>query len=129
MLAHIADFLGSENEESPHAIGFGRLAAWIHGQLAADPELAENAPASRWHLVPRDRMLRERFGAIHCQAIRCELFPWRQEPLGRLAEIIVLDQFEGIPCVPNIGDLDVKLDLFVVAVSSDKVPDISYNFV
>lgn len=40
-----------------------------------------------------DRMLCERFGALHAQAIRCELFPWRQEPMGRLAEIIVLDQF------------------------------------
>ena len=42
-----------------------------------------------------DRMLRERFDAFHRQAIRCELFQWRQNPLGRLAEIIVLDQFSG----------------------------------
>jgi len=40
-----------------------------------------------------DRMLRERFDAFHRQAILCELFQWRQNPQGRLAEIIVLDQF------------------------------------
>ncbi len=33
-----------------------------------------------------------------------------------------LESFEGIPCVPGIAHLDVKLDLLVVAVGSDKVP-------
>ncbi len=32
-----------------------------------------------------------------------------------------IDNFEGIPCVPDIGSLDCKLDLFVVAVGSDQV--------
>lgn len=40
-----------------------------------------------------DRMLIERFSDIHQQATRCELFGWRESPDGRLAEIIVLDQF------------------------------------
>jgi len=40
-----------------------------------------------------DRLIRERFGAIHAQAARCELFEWRQDARGRLAEVIVLDQF------------------------------------
>jgi len=40
-----------------------------------------------------DQQIRERFAAIHAKAIRCELFGWRKEPEGRLAEIIVLDQF------------------------------------
>ena len=35
-----------------------------------------------------------------------------------------IDEFEGIPCVPDLASLDVKLDLFVVAVGSDKVPDL-----
>jgi uncharacterized protein (DUF924 family) len=35
----------------------------------------------------------ERFGDLHARASRCELFEWRRQPLGRLAEIIVLDQF------------------------------------
>jgi uncharacterized protein (DUF924 family) len=40
-----------------------------------------------------DQLIRERFGAIHAQAARCELFEWRQDARGRLAEVIVLDQF------------------------------------
>ena len=40
-----------------------------------------------------NQRIRERFAEIHAQAIRCELFSWRKEAEGRLAEIIVLDQF------------------------------------
>jgi len=40
-----------------------------------------------------DRRLAERFGALHAAAARCELFAWRASAAGRLAEIIVLDQF------------------------------------
>lgn len=40
-----------------------------------------------------DQQIRERFAEIHQKAIRCELFDWRKDAAGRLAEIIVLDQF------------------------------------
>jgi uncharacterized protein (DUF924 family) len=40
-----------------------------------------------------DRMIIERFGATHARAARCELHAWRAEPQGRLAEVLVLDQF------------------------------------
>ena len=40
-----------------------------------------------------DQQIRERFSKIHQQASRCELFTWRETALGRLAEIIVMDQF------------------------------------
>ena len=40
-----------------------------------------------------DSQVRERFGQLHTMASRCELYGWRSVPLGRLAEIIVLDQF------------------------------------
>jgi uncharacterized protein (DUF924 family) len=40
-----------------------------------------------------DQRIRERFAEIHAKAIRCELFDWRKDAEGRLAEIIVLDQF------------------------------------
>ncbi|WP_421862073.1 DUF924 family protein [Motiliproteus sp.] len=40
-----------------------------------------------------DRLIAERFGAVHTAAAQAELFQWRQQPQGRLAEIIVLDQF------------------------------------
>ena len=54
----------------------------------------EIAPAQWWKVDPEfDRMIAERFGEIHSQATRAELFEWRIEPKGRLAEVIVLDQF------------------------------------
>lgn len=40
-----------------------------------------------------DKLLAERFGALHTQASHGELSAWRDTPHGRLAEIIVLDQF------------------------------------
>ena len=40
-----------------------------------------------------DEMIRTRFGATLEAATQCELFAWRATPTGRLAEIIVLDQF------------------------------------
>ena len=40
-----------------------------------------------------DQLIRDRFSTFHDRAIKCELFEWRNVPQGRLAEIIVLDQF------------------------------------
>lgn len=40
-----------------------------------------------------DETIRARFGATLEAAARCELFAWRATPEGRLAEIVVLDQF------------------------------------
>jgi uncharacterized protein (DUF924 family) len=40
-----------------------------------------------------DRRIAQRFGATHEAAVRCELFAWRANAEGRLAEVIVLDQF------------------------------------
>lgn len=40
-----------------------------------------------------DQLILARFSTIHDQAIQCELFEWRKTAAGRLAEIIVLDQF------------------------------------
>ena len=40
-----------------------------------------------------DRLLAGRFGDTHAAATRCELHAWRREPAGRLAEVLVLDQF------------------------------------
>ncbi|MFN0316962.1 MAG: DUF924 family protein [Burkholderiales bacterium] len=54
----------------------------------------EISPSQWWKVDPAfDQMVVDRFSAIHAQANRCELFEWRKEPKGRLAEIIVLDQF------------------------------------
>lgn len=40
-----------------------------------------------------DALIRERFGAVHAAAARAELWQWRASAAGRLAEIVVLDQF------------------------------------
>lgn len=45
-----------------------------------------------------DGLIVERYSAIHHAASRCELFDWRREARGRLAEIIVLDQFSRNMC-------------------------------
>lgn len=40
-----------------------------------------------------DASMKVRFGALHQQAVKCELVVWRNTPMGALAEIIVVDQF------------------------------------
>ena len=40
-----------------------------------------------------DDLIRQRFAGLHEAACACELWSWRQTAAGRLAEIIVLDQF------------------------------------
>jgi uncharacterized protein (DUF924 family) len=54
----------------------------------------EITPEQWWKVDPAfDSQIANRFGDIHAQAIRAELFTWRVTPHGRLAEVIVLDQF------------------------------------
>jgi uncharacterized protein (DUF924 family) len=51
-------------------------------------------PAQWWsHDSELDQAIAERFSAMHARAAQCELYQWRAHPLGRLAEVIVLDQF------------------------------------
>lgn len=52
------------------------------------------SPAQHWVKSPElDQDIARRFGALHARARTCELFTWRTSPEGRLAEVIVLDQF------------------------------------
>lgn len=57
----------------------------------------ETSPAQWWAKSDVfDRVVETRFGALHAAAVRGELYAWRQGAAaadGRLAEIIVLDQF------------------------------------
>ncbi len=54
----------------------------------------ETTPAQWWQKdADFDALIRERFAAIHAQAAACELYAWRHSSHGRLAEILVLDQF------------------------------------
>ena len=50
---------------------------------------------SQWFMANADfdKVIEERFIGIHQQAKRGELFSWRTTGKGRLAEIIILDQF------------------------------------
>ena len=51
-------------------------------------------PRQWWAVDPAfDALIRQRFGATLHAAERGELHAWRHTPRGRLAEIIVLDQF------------------------------------
>lgn len=55
---------------------------------------SEITPAQWWAKSdPFDQLVAERFGAVQAAAARCELYEWRETAHGRLAEIIVLDQF------------------------------------
>lgn len=40
-----------------------------------------------------DSFITDKFGALHRSSYRGELYHWRKTPEGRLAEIIILDQF------------------------------------
>lgn len=54
----------------------------------------ELTPAQWWAKSPAlDSLIEARFGAVHEAALRCELYVWRRSHEGRLAEVIVLDQF------------------------------------
>ena len=54
----------------------------------------EASPAQWWQKdAAFDRLVAERFGDVHAQAARGELFDWRGTAAGRLAEVLVLDQF------------------------------------
>ncbi len=54
----------------------------------------ETTPAQWWEKeIAFDAKVKARFGSLHSEAVRCELFHWRKAVEGRLGEIIVLDQF------------------------------------
>lgn len=54
----------------------------------------ELQPAMWWRKSAKlDERMRQRFAAVHRQAEQGELWAWRETAAGRLAEIIVLDQF------------------------------------
>lgn len=85
----------------------------------------EIQPAQWWKLDPAfDALIRSRFGALHEQARRCELFGWRVTPEGRLAEVIALDQFarnihRGTPLAFAADPLALALAQEAVAAGAD----------
>lgn len=55
----------------------------------------EEIEPSKWWVKDKafDELIVQRFADLHASANRGELFEWRATPHGRLAEVIVLDQF------------------------------------
>jgi uncharacterized protein (DUF924 family) len=55
----------------------------------------EEVEQSQWFIanIEFDQEIQKRFTDIHLQAQRGELFSWRATAKGRLAEVIILDQF------------------------------------
>jgi uncharacterized protein (DUF924 family) len=77
-----------------------------------------------------DRQIKSRFGALHDAAERCELYGWRESAKGRLAEIIVLDQFSrniyrGRPKAFANDSLALTLSQTAVAANADYGLDIA----
>ena len=72
-----------------------------------------------------DRLIIERFSKVHTQAIRCELYEWREIAEGRLAEIIVLDQFSRmmfreLPLSYAYDSLALVLSQEAISIGADK---------
>ncbi len=69
------------------------LGFWIEPKPTTDEEVAERGKLWFGGGPELDAKIRERFGALLEQARRGELDGWAKEPRGRLALIILLDQF------------------------------------
>ena len=85
----------------------------------------ELAPAQWWRVdAELDTRIRRQFGALHLAASAGELFEWRASPEGRLAEIIVLDQFSrnlhrGTPAAFACDPMALALAQEAVRVEAD----------
>ena len=76
-----------------------------------------------------DATIAARFGALHEAATRCELFAWRASAEGRLAEVIVLDQFSrnlhrDSPLAFTADPLALALAQTAVALGVDRALDL-----
>ena len=86
----------------------------------------EIEPAQWWKKDEKfDSTVRARFSEIHHAAARCELHEWRRNARGRLAEIIVLDQFSrnmfrGSPLSFAFDPLALALAQEAVSIGSDR---------
>ncbi|MBL6749842.1 MAG: DUF924 domain-containing protein [Nevskia sp.] len=69
------------------------LRFWF-GEADDDAEVARSRNDLWWNATPEaDHTVAERFGALHRDAAAGTLDPWAATPRGRLALIVVLDQF------------------------------------
>ena len=86
----------------------------------------EIEPSSWWAKDEKfDTLITRKFSRIHLQAANCELYSWRESPRGRLAEIIILDQFSrnmfrDTPLSFAYDPLALALSQEAVAANADK---------
>lgn len=86
----------------------------------------ELEPTDWWRKDPQlDEHIAKRFMNIHLAAVACELYSWRESALGRLAEIIVLDQFSrnihrGTPLAFANDSMALTLAQEAIARGADK---------
>ena len=82
-----------------------------------------------------DQLIIARFSEIHARAVRCELSGWRKSSSGRLAEIIVLDQFSrnmfrGSPLSFAYDPLALALSQEAISVGADQLlSPVERNFI
>ena len=82
--------------------------------------------AQWWQVDPAlDQLIAQRFGATLQRAKACELHAWRETPQGRLAEVIVLDQFSrnihrGTPLAFAADPLALGLAQEAIRVGADQ---------
>ncbi len=95
----------------------------------------QNGPEQWWTRDPRfDAAIRSRFGALHGRAVLGELDGWRDTPDGRLAEIVVLDQFSrnlyrGDPRAFGADGMALALAQEAVRIGADQaVPPVKRPF-
>ncbi len=95
----------------------GVLDFWF-GELSPEQWFTEDAAL--------DKTITSRFSSLHKAATRGELWPWRATASGRLAEIIVLDQFSrniyrNHPDAFSADSIALVLAQEAVSVEADKV--------
>jgi len=96
----------------------------------------EDIEQSKWWVkdFDFDQLIYDKFSAVHHAANACELFAWRDTAKGRLAEIIVLDQFSrnmyrDTPRSFASDSLALALAQEAIAVGADKnLTNIERNF-
>lgn len=79
-----------------------------------------------------DGLIEERFGELVVQARAGELFRWRRSPLGRLSEVILIDQFSrniyrGKPSAFSADGVALVLAQEAVALGMDKLLQVPYR--
>jgi uncharacterized protein (DUF924 family) len=82
-----------------------------------------------------DRLIIDRFSKVHDRAARCELSGWRKSAAGRLAEIIILDQFSrnmfrGLPRSFAYDAMALVLSQEAIATGADQLlSPVERNFI